>query len=309
MRRILRGSSGRIEELARLEPGSWVHVVEPDDGDLGMLRSLGIPGDLLAHASDLDERPRVHHENGVLLVVVNYPFRQRPSAAVPFVTSPLTVFVAGPVIVTVSPRAVEFIEPLAAGTVAGLDTSQPTGFILTLLWQLADEYLDCVREINASVDRLEDSLRQSLRNEEVIGLLDCQKSLTYFATAMRANELVLDRLQRPAMLSWSDADRDLLEDVLIEVRQAIEMADISENILSQMMDAFASIVSNNLNSVMKVLTSVTIVLAIPTLVASLYGMNLRLPGADRPLAFAGIVVLCLALCGALVLLFRRRNWL
>jgi len=126
---------------------------------------------------------------------------------------------------------------------------------------------------------------------------------------MRANERALERLQRLPVLRWDEQDQELLEDVRIEVRQAIEMADISDNILSQMMDAFASIVSNNLNSVMKVLTSVTILLAVPMLVASVYGMNVGLPGAHSAWAFAGIVFVCVVLCGALVVVFRRRNWL
>jgi len=181
--------------------------------------------------------------------------------------------------------------------------------VLRVFWQVADAYLSAVREINASVERLEDELKRSLRNEEVLGLLDYQKSLTYFATGMAANELVLQRLQRTPALRLAEHEHELLDDVRIEVRQAIEMVGISDNILSQMMDAFASIVSNNLNSVMKVLTSVTILLAIPTLVASLYGMNVRLPGAQFAHAFGAILLLCLALCGLLFVVFRRRNWL
>ena len=116
----------------------------------------------------------------------------------------------------------------------------------------------------------------------MLGLLDFQKSLTYFATGLKANELVLERLQRVPTLHWADQDQELLDDVRVELRQAIEMVDIADHVLSDMMDAFASIVSNNLNSVMKVLTSVTIILAVPTLIASVYGMNVGLPGAHRP---------------------------
>jgi len=241
--------------------------------------------------------------------VLHCPLRRGEDAGAPFVTSPLSVFLLPHGVVTVAPQPVAFLEPLLDGRVAGLSTTRTTEFVLRIFWQLADAYLAAVREINAAVERLEDQLKRSLRNEEVLGLLDYQKSLTYFETGMGANELVLERLQLSPALRLGEHDQELLEDVRVEVRQAIEMVNISDNILSQMMDAFASIVSNNLNSVMKMLTSVTILLAIPTLVASLYGMNLRLPGAQYAHAFGALLLLCLALCGLLFVVFRRRNWL
>ncbi len=291
------------------KPGRWLHFVGPSDADLATMREFGLPPALITHVTDPDERPRVEHLGEVVLVVLHYPSRRRVEIGAPFVTLPVSVFLAPHGVVTVAPRPVEFLEPLLAERLADPSTSVATDFVLRVFWQLADAYLGAMREINASVERLEDSLRRSLRNEEVLGLLEYQKSLTYFATGMRANERALERLQRLPVLRWDEQDQELLEDVRIEVRQAIEMADISDNILSQMMDAFASIVSNNLNSVMKVLTSVTILLAVPMLVASIYGMNVGLPGAHSALAFAGIVFVCVVLCGALFVIFRRRNWL
>ena len=289
--------------------GDWLHVEAPDAHELQLLRSLGIPDVMLEHASDLDERPRVYREGELLMLVLNYPRRLSETGGIPYETSPISVFVAGQRIITVAPQSAEFVGPLLQGKVRELSVEDPTGFILRLMWQLADEFLVCVREINASVDQLEVRLRKSLRNEEVMGLLDCQKSLTYFTTAMRSNELVLERLRTLEVLDWTDADRDLLEDLQIEMRQAIEMVDISDNILSQTMDAFTSIVSNNLGAVMKVLTSVTILLAVPTLIASLYGMNVLLPGERSPLAFTGLLLLSVVLCVVLFVMFRRRNWL
>jgi magnesium transporter len=159
------------------------------------------------------------------------------------------------------------------------------------------------------VDALESQLRRSLRNEEVMGLLAYQKSLTYFATGMKANELMLERFESLPLVKLAGPDADLLDDVRIEIRQAIAMVDIADNVLSDMMDAFASIVSNNLNAVMKVLTSVTILLAVPTLIVSVYGMNVGLPGAGSPGAFIVLVGLSVAITGGLFVLFRRKNWL
>lgn len=306
IRRVVGNAAQRVDAPG---PGSWLHVENPSDADLDALREFGIPAALLTHVSDPDERPRVEHLGDVVLVVLHYPSRRRSEAGAPFVTRPVSVFLAPQGVVTVAPRAVGFLEPLLDGRVADLSTSLATDFVLRVFWQLADAYLGAMREINASVERLEEALKRSLRNEEVLGLLEYQKSLTFFATGMRANERALERLQRLPVLHWGEQDQELVEDVRIEVQQAIEMADISDNILSQMMDAFASIVANNVNSVMKMLTSVTILLAVPMLVASIYGMNVGLPGARSALAFAGILLFCVVLCGLLFVVFRRRSWL
>ncbi len=181
--------------------------------------------------------------------------------------------------------------------------------MLRLCWYIADAYLAALRLINARVDQLEDELRRSLRNEEVLGLLQQQKSLTFFATGLQSNELMLERFEALAQQGLREPDHALLAEVRIEMRQAIEMVGIAASVLSDMMDAFASIVSNNLNSVMKVLTSVTILLAVPALIASLYGMNVALPGAHSPWAFAGVFGGSALACVGLLLLFRRRGWL
>jgi magnesium transporter len=289
--------------------GRWLHAVAPTPAELEAIRAFGVPPELLTHVDDPDERPRVEHAGEVALVVVQCPLRRGAGTGAPFLTAPLSVFLLPAGVVTVAAQPFDFLDPLLDANGTGVGATQPSHLVLRIFWQVADAYLAAVRQINASVERLEDELKRSLRNEEVLGLLDYQKSLTYFATGMGANELVLERLQRSPSLRLDEHDQELLDDVRVEVRQAIEMVDISDNILSQMMDSFASIVSNNLNSVMKVLTSVTILLAIPTLVASLYGMNVQLPGARSALAFTAIMLLCAVLCGLLFVVFRRRNWL
>jgi magnesium transporter len=289
-------------------PAKWIHVEDTGETGLAALRGFGIPESLLDHVRDLGERPRLRHQGEVVLLVVSYPHRQAGGDPVAYVTSPLSLFVVDGTVITLAPRPLPLLADLRREAVAE-PPRNPTHFVLRLLERIAEAFLDGVREIDTAAERLEDRLGRSLRNQEVLGLLGYQKSLTHFATAMRANEIVLDRLRKLPAFEWSAAEHDLLEDVLVEVRQAIEMVEISDNILAQMMDAFASIVSNNLNSVMKMLTSVTIIIALPTLVASLYGMNVGLPGARSPLAFAGIVLLCVLLGAGLVVIFKRRNWL
>jgi len=164
----------------------------------------------------------------------------------------------------------ELLREMAAGKVRGLSTAKRNRFILQLLLNAANKYLAYLREINKIVDTLEDRLYISLRNRELLGLLRYQKSLVYFTTALKANELMMERLHRSGFFRTYPDDEDLLEDVITENQQAIEMTNIASNILSSMMDAFASIISNNMNIVMKFLAAATIIIALPTLFASFY---------------------------------------
>jgi magnesium transporter len=198
---------------------------------------------------------------------------------------------------------------MSNGKLRGISTAKRNRFLLHLFLLTAQQYLVDLRAINKAVDALEDKLQASLRNREVLELLKYQKSLTYFTTALKANQLMMDRLQKGQMFKMFPDDEDLLEDALTEIGQAIEMTNISSGILSQMMDAFASIISNNLNAVMKFLASVTIILALPTLVASIYGMNVTLPLSGHPSAFWAVLGFAVVVSLLVVVIFWRRDWL
>jgi magnesium transporter len=173
---------------------------------------------------------------------------------------------------------------------------------------MANQYLTYLREINRTTDQLEDQLQKSSRNREVLEMLKHQKSLVYFTTGLKANELVLQRLQRSRLFEMYPDDEDLLEDALTETQQAIEMTNVSSNILAGMMDAFASIISNNLNGVMKFLASITIVLSIPSIVAGFYGMNVDLPLQAHALAFPLMLGVAVALMALVSLVFWKKDW-
>jgi magnesium transporter len=181
--------------------------------------------------------------------------------------------------------------------------------VLRLLLRAATRYLSHLRQITKAVDALEDQLQLSTRNKEVLALLKYQKSLTLFTTALKSHELLMKRLQQSQMFREYEEDEDLLEDVLTETQQAIEVTNISSNILSSMMDAFASIISNNLNSVMKFLASITIIVSLPTLIASFYGMNVKLPMDSHNLAFIVIVFLAIAVMALVGFIFWKLDWL
>ena len=180
--------------------------------------------------------------------------------------------------------------------------------LLYILLQTAATYLSHLREINKIVDNLEDQLQQSMRNKGVMELLKYKKSLVYFTTALRSNQLVLERLARTQLFNVYPDDMDLLEDVITENQQAIETTNVSSNILSSMMDTFSSIISNNLNGVMKFLASVTIVLSVPNIITSYFGMNVHFPYENHPTAYLGIMILIVALSAIVVAIFMKRDW-
>jgi magnesium transporter len=289
--------------------GCWLHVVEPTEEDLEAVRGFGVPASLLDQVHDVDERPRVEVAGECVLVVLQYPAPTDRPDGPPWRTLPLNVLLTPRGVATVSLEAPPFLAAIVEGRDEPPDPERPVELVLQLCWKIADAYLTALRDINTRVDELEGQLRRALRNEAVLGLLQHQKSLTYFATGMKSNDLMLERFESTTQAQLDAAGNELLAEVRIEMRQAIEMVDIAYSVLSDMMDAFASIVSNNLNSVMKMLTSVTILLAVPTLVASIYGMNVALPGEHSSGTFVGILVGCVVLCVALWLVFRRRNWL
>jgi magnesium transporter len=190
-----------------------------------------------------------------------------------------------------------------------MKTGKRYRFTLYIFLESSVRYLTHLREINRMTEIVEDQLQKSTRNRELLELFKYQKSLTYFATALRANEVMMERVQRMQIFSYYEEDQDLLEDVLTENQQAIQMTNISTEILSSMMDAFASIISNNLNGVMKALAALTIILNLPSIVAAFYGMNVSLPGENNPLAFLSVIGIAVGLTAVATFIFYKQDWL
>lgn len=306
---IFKSTNNRLEAIGLPSEGSWVSVVDPGAQEVAQVEGWGIPPDFVTHSLDMNERARTERNNGIIFIVVRLPYAQGKKTPTPYITVPVGIILTDTLIVTICRKETSVIQEFATGQVHGLSTVKKNRFVLQLLLRTADQYLNYLRDIDTSVDALEERLHHSLQNKEVRELLKYQKSLVYFTTALKSNELMLERLQKTQLFQAYPEDVDLLDDVLIEIRQAIDVTGISENILSQMMDAFASIISNNLNVVMKFLTSMTIVISLPTLIASLYGMNVRLPGQEHPYAFSLTLVISLITSLAVVIIFWKKNWL
>ncbi len=307
---IYRSTPNGVVAIDEPVEGCWIHMSTPDAEEITRIETMySIPREFLTYPLDVDEMARTEKDEGAVLVILRVPRHEGPGSDVPFTTVPLGIILTERVVVTACAHESDVLRSMANGRLRGVSTAKRNRFLLHLFLVTAQQYLVDLRSINKAVDILEDRLQASLRNREVLDLLKYQKSLTYFTTALKGNQLMMDRLQKGQMFKMFPDDEELLEDAMTEIGQAIEMTNISSGILSQMMDAFASIISNNLNAVMKFLASVTIILALPTLVASIYGMNVGLPLSDHPLAFWILLGVSVVVSLTVVLVFWRRDWL
>ena len=262
-----------MTKLDAVQDGCWVNLTYPSEDELNTVAvTLGVEPTFLRAALDEEETSRIDTEEGQTLIIIDAPSVEKDDAGV-YSTLPLGIIVTEKHIITVCLKETSILKDFQDGLVRNADTQKRTQFILYMLLQVAKRFLQYLKQIDKIYNYMERQLYKSQRNKELIQLLDLEKSLVYFNTSLKANEVTLEKILRGRIITLYEEDHDLLEDVLIEVRQAIEMANIYSSIISGMMDAFASVISNNLNVIMKVLTSITILLTIPNIFFSFYGMN------------------------------------
>jgi magnesium transporter len=300
-----------LVEQDKFVNGMWIKAIDPTPDEIAQLEQWGIHPDLINYSLDLDETARMERDEDedYVFILLRIPHFQGETHDIPFTTVPVGIVIKSNLVATIGRFDSDIFKTLTNGKYRLLRTAKRYRFALYIFLETAARYLAHLREINKIVDGLEDSLQKSTRNREVLELLKYQKSLTYFATALRSNEVMMERLQKTRMFNQYDEDQDLLEDVLTENQQAIQMVGTSTEILSSMMDAFASIISNNLNTVMKALAALTIIINIPTIVSSFFGMNVEIPGNEgHPLAFLGVIGLSLAITVIAAIIFVKRDW-
>ncbi|MHB9291936.1 magnesium transporter [Hollandina sp. SP2] len=296
-------------EINTVNTGCWIDARNVDKADLERLeQEFGIAGELLTDIMDMDEQARIEKEEGYTALIVRLPVYD-PSYKVSFFTMPAGVILFADKIVTICQGSSDALEDLTKNRLRGFTIRNKSSFVLNLLGRAAFTFLKALKELNRRVNLTELELQRSIRNNELIQLLSLQKSLVYFTTSIKTNELLLEKLQKSPLIRFKEDERELLEDVVTENKQAIEMANIYSSILTGTMDAFASVISNNLNIVMKRLTIVSIVLMIPTLVYSFFGMNVQLPFAASSLAVWGIGIISLlaSILGAILLNTDRKR--
>lgn len=316
MLKFYKTDGNAIVEVEMLEAGCWVSAVAPTESEISLLESeLNIDRDFIRSALDEEETSRIENEDGQTLIVLDYPVAEKPEPqtskkrkasrsdddTISYYTVPMSIILTDSNVVTVSLKPNSIVEDFANNVVKNIRTQFKTQFIFCLLLRIAGKYLQYLKQIDKISSYVENHLHKSMKNQEIIQLLDLEKSLVYFSTSLKATETVLEKILRGRVIKLYDEDQDLLEDVLIEVKQAIEMTNIYSNILSNTLDVFASIISNNLNIVMKVLTIITIVMAVPTMVFSFYGMNVQgLPYADNIIFPIGVSAVLAVLAGIIL---------
>jgi len=307
MLNIYKTTEQGLEKIEMIANGAWVNVVDPTPDEIEKLVKWGMDMDYINYSLDQDEMPRMERDEDYTFILLRIPMYQ-PESDVPYNTVPLGIMILGNKIITVCRYDSDIFKVLANGKYRLMKTGKRYRLALYIFLETSARYLNLLREINRATELVEDKLQKSTHNREVLELLKYQKCLTYFATALRSNEVMMERVQRTQLFNYYEEDQDLLEDVLTENQQAIQMTTITTEILSSMMDAFASIISNNLNGVMKALAALTIVVSLPGTVAAFYGMNVALPGESHPLAFLLVLAIAIALTSTATLIFYKRDW-
>jgi magnesium transporter len=272
------------------EEGVWINLINPTENEVSYAGALaGVDTELIRPALDEEERPRIETENGQTLILVDIPIVENGNDSMVYSTIPLGIVITKECILTVCLKEAAILNDFINKRVKTFYTFYKSRFVLQILFKNATLYLQYLRKIDNISNKIENDLQKSMRNKELSQLLQLEKSLVYFSTSLKSNETVLEKMLKMEAIKKFEEDQDLLEDVIIENKQAIEMTGIYSSILSGMMDAFASIISNNLNIVMRSLTIITISLAVPTMISGFFGMNVPILWSGSAFAFPVIV--------------------
>ncbi|PIQ08861.1 MAG: magnesium transporter [Ignavibacteriales bacterium CG18_big_fil_WC_8_21_14_2_50_31_20] len=301
---------GGYLDVAEPEKGCWINAINPTKEEIIKLsEKYGLPSDAINDILDVDERPRIEIEDEWTLIILRIPVETKNNG-VPFHTIPLGIFIAENHTLTLCLQENEVL-PIDKPSPFREQYRQITdniNFVLRLFLRSGNLYLRYLKHINQMTSLIEQDLEKSIKNKELNKLLKMEKCLVFFITSIKANEIVLAKLRNSKKIT-SEINEDLLEDAFIENKQALEMAQIYSDIQSGMMDAFASVISNNLNVVMKQLTLISIILMIPTLIASIFGMNVPNFMENSAWALPAIILGSLILSFLGVIIFKKRQWL
>lgn len=306
MRKYLCCEAGFVEK-PQWTPNCWVNVECPDESDFNFLtKDLKVPETFLKDIADVDERPRTDTEGNWLLTIIRIPLQQQGS--IPYITVPIGIITNNEIIVTLCYHSTEMVSDFIEHTRRkGVVVRNKFELILRLLYSSAVWFLKYLKQINNDVSAAEKELEKSIRNEDLLRLMKLQKTLVYFNTSVRGNEVMVGKLQ--SIFQEKDyQNHELVEDVVIELKQAYNTVNIYSDILTGTMDAFASIISNNVNTIMKRMTSISIILMVPTLIASFYGMNVDVHVDELPHAFSLIILISIILSAMAFIIFRRIKW-
>lgn len=303
----------KIEEIKEFQKGSWINLVNPSEIEIKKVcENLKIQEDFIRDALDSEEKARIDKEDddGTILFVVDVPIIEKNEENDVYTTMPLgMIVVRDDYFITVSLRKNKIIEDFEKRKIKDFQTYKKTKLIFQILYLNSSYYLNYLKQINKETEIAEYILKNSMKNKELLKLLSLEKSLVYFTTSLKSNELIMEKTMRGKIIKLYEEDEDILEDAITENRQAIEMSKIYSDILNGTMDAYASIISNNLNGVMKFLTSITIVLAVPTMISSFWGMNVGLPFQESKIGFLIMITISIILTLLVTWWLKRKDML
>ncbi|MDO5555664.1 MAG: magnesium transporter CorA family protein [Clostridia bacterium] len=303
--------TNKFEKIKEFKPGAWISLVNPSEEEIAKVCSnLKIEDEFIRYPLDYEEQARIDIEDDMTLFVIDVPIIEEDKDKKLYSTMPLgLIVVRDTFFITVSLKKNRIIDAFENGKVKGMYTYKKTRFLLQILYLNASYYLNDLKKINKEAENTVLALQKSMKNKELIQLLNLENSLVYITTSLRANELVMEKAARGKTLKAYEEDDEILEDAMIENRQAMEMGKIYSDILSGTMDAYASIISNNLNVVMKLLASITIILSVPTLIASIWGMNVPLPFANNAHGFAIVIGISIIISTVAFVWLRKKDML
>ena len=308
MKTIYKTVDQHLTERPALEAGCWVHLQNPTKEEIvGLTDRFKLDPTFLSAALDVEEKARLEHKNGQTLIVVDMPFPDKDGNGYIYSTLPIGIVLVDDVIITVATQKTPIIIDFIEDRILDFSTDNRSRFVLQLLYRNASMFHSCLSQIDKASMTVRHKLEKSLRNQELLYMIKLDTSLILFSNSLKGNQLVLEKMMRLESVKQFPEGKDMLEDVLTENRQAVEMCTIYRDILSGTMDAYASIINNNLSIVMKVLASLTVLLSIPVLFASFWGMNVSVPFSSSPFGFFIVLAMSVITASiAFILLWRKK---
>ena len=274
MIRYYKTVGNKVEKIQSIEEGCWVNCVKPTDSEINyILNTCNVNPEFIRASLDEEESSRIDREEENSLIIIDNPVVNKSGKNLTYYTTPLSIIITPHNIITISLKETHVLEEFEESLIKNTNINDKNRFVLQIMLRVAGKYLKYLKQINKITERVEEELKKSMKNKELIQFLEIEKSLVYFSASLKSIGVMLGRMGRGKYINLNEEQYELLEDVIIEIKQATEMSEIYLNILNGTMDAFASIISNNLNIVMKVLASITLILSIPTIISGIYGMN------------------------------------
>lgn len=300
--------TNKTKETDEFLKGNWINMVAPTEEEIKKVcKNVNIEEDFIRYALDYEEKARIDYEedDNTILFIIDVPVIEVESGNKVYSTMPIgVIFVRDDYFITVSLTDNYIIQELEKKK--NMITYKKSRLLLQIFYSNSERFLSLLKRLNKETEVAEGVLKNSMKNKELLKLLSLKKSLVYFTTSLKSNEVVMEKTLRGNLIKLYEEDEDILDDAIIENKQAIEMSKIYSDILTETLDAYASIISNNLNGAMQFLTAITIILAIPTMISSYWGMNVPVPLQDNPFGFVVIVLFSLII-GLIAIIWLRRK--